>query len=161
MNISDSGPLIYAAWCNTFSLLKYYYERLCITPEIYREVVIDGQGQPGAQETADADWIEIRAVQDKYLIHQIITEGLTREDATVIALAIETDAEIVLSDDAMVRSRALAEGFQVTGTLGMLLRAKNDDFIESVREKIEILEAAGFRIHPRLKTQILQRAGEW
>lgn len=38
MNISDSGPLIYTAWCNIFDLLKYYYERLCITPEIYREV---------------------------------------------------------------------------------------------------------------------------
>ena len=160
MNISDSGPLIYAAWCDIFDLLKYYYERLCITPEIYREVVIDGQGQPGAQETANADWIEIRTVQDKYLIYQIMAEGLTLEDATVIALAIETDAEIVLSDDAMVRSKALAEGFQVTGTLGMLLRAKDDGFIESVEENIEILEAAGFRLHPRLRTQILQTAGE-
>jgi predicted nucleic acid-binding protein len=138
-----------------------YYEQLCIIPEIYREVVIDGQGQPGTQETADANWIKVRTVQDKYLINQIMAEGLTFEDAAVIALAIETDAEIVLSDDAMVRARALAEGFQVTGTLGMLLRAKNDGFIESVRENIEVLEAAGFRIHPRLKTQILQRAGEW
>ncbi|MBM3238221.1 DUF3368 domain-containing protein [Candidatus Poribacteria bacterium] len=100
-------------------------------------------------------------MQDQYLIHQIMAEGLTLEDATVIALALETDAEIVLSDDAIVRSKALAEGFQVTGTLGMLLRAKNDGFIESVEEKIEIIEAAGFRIHPRLKRQILRTAGEW
>ncbi len=160
MNISDSGPLIYTAWCNIFDLLEHYYKQLYITPEIYREVVIDGQGQPGAQETADSDWIEIRTVQDQYLIHQITAEGLTLEDATVIALALETNAEIVLSDDAMVRSKALAEGFQVTGTLGMLLLAKNDGFIESVKERIEILEAAGFRIHPRLKRQILQTAGE-
>lgn len=155
MKSSDSGPLIYSAWCNIFDLLKYYY-----TPEIYHEVVIDGQGQPGAQETADADWIKVRTVQDKYLIQQIMTEGLTFEDATVIALAIEIDAEIMLSDDATVRQRALAEGFQVTGTLGILLRSKSDGFIESVEEKIEILEAAGFRIHSRLKMQILQTSGE-
>ncbi|HYL73254.1 MAG TPA: hypothetical protein VEU96_03565 [Bryobacteraceae bacterium] len=62
--VSDSSPLITLARTGCLDLLPKLYGRIYISTEVYNEVVIKGAGLPGATLPAQADWIEVRRVQD-------------------------------------------------------------------------------------------------
>ncbi|WP_438022276.1 DUF3368 domain-containing protein [Sorangium sp. So ce233] len=51
-------------------------------------------------------------------------------------------------------------GLTFTGTLGVLLRAKQRGLLERVRPCLDQLQALGFRIAPALRGSVLGLAGE-
>lgn len=48
--VSDSSPLISCARAGKLSLMKNVYSKLVIPPAVYREIVTEGVGKPGAAE---------------------------------------------------------------------------------------------------------------
>lgn len=67
--------------------------------------------------------------------------------------------ELVL-DDRRARQIAHEFGLRVTGTIGLLVRAKRQGYVESVRELLERLQAGGFRLSTDLLKQAFVLAGE-
>ena len=63
-------------------------------------------------------------------------------------------------DDLDARRRARRLGFDLTGTMGLLLAARLRGEIPSVRLEIERLVALGFRVAPSLVEAVLDEAGE-
>jgi predicted nucleic acid-binding protein len=51
-------------------------------------------------------------------------------------------------------------GLRFTGTLGILLRARNQGAIQTVAPYLASLREAGFRVSDRLAGMILELAGE-
>ena len=157
--VSDSSPLIHLSQIGRLSLLKEFFGGLLIPPAVYREVVIEGRGRPGSEEVREASWIrvvEIRNNHLKKLLQFILDEG----ESEAIALALEANASLVLLDDREARIQAKRLGLQVTGTLGVLLRAKKLGLIKSLREELDKLKETGFRISKSLEKEILNAAGE-
>ena len=70
--VSDSSSLITLARIHCFALLPKPYGRVYISTEVYREVVTDGAGLPGAAEAAQADWIEVRPVENTAVLDAAI-----------------------------------------------------------------------------------------
>ena len=62
-SISDSGPLINLAKVGQFALLQEVFQRIIIPMEVYEEVVVRGEGRPGASETRAATWIVRRRLR--------------------------------------------------------------------------------------------------
>jgi predicted nucleic acid-binding protein len=94
--VSDSSPLITLARIDCFALLPKLYGRVHVSPEVYREVVTDGARLPGAVEVAQADWIEVRAVENTAVLDEAI--GKTRLGAgetSVVVLAKELSAKLI------------------------------------------------------------------
>jgi predicted nucleic acid-binding protein len=60
------------------------------------------------------------------------------------------------------RGRAVARGkeLSVLGTGGLLLAAKKQGAIESVRSALDSLLDAGYRMAPSLRDRVLELAGE-
>jgi predicted nucleic acid-binding protein len=91
----------------------------------------------------------------------LLREQIDDGEAEAIRLALERPAAVVLLDDAAARSIATRMGPQVTGTLGLLLRAKQKGFVPRIQPVIARLRADGhFHIAPAVVTQILAAAGE-
>ncbi|HAV61543.1 MAG TPA: DUF3368 domain-containing protein [Verrucomicrobiales bacterium] len=63
-------------------------------------------------------------------------------------------------DDRPARALARKLGFRITGTLGVLLRAKQRALIPTLRPCLHRLEEAGFRIHPVTRQEVLRLANE-
>lgn len=63
-------------------------------------------------------------------------------------------------DDLKARRVALTLGLQVTGTVGILLQAKQVGLLPSVRSAISLLEARGMWIAPVLSAEAIRLAGE-
>jgi len=86
--------------------------------------------------------------------------GLDRGEAEVLALAIEHDAKLVVIDERKGRQYAQRLGLPVTGTLGLLLLAKEKGMISQLSPLLYQLQTAGLYFHPTLLHKILVLAEE-
>jgi predicted nucleic acid-binding protein len=82
-------------------------------------------------------------------------------EAAALALAIKLKASAILLDEAAARTVAKELGIEVIGTLGLLLRAKQEGLVTEVAPLLRKLIVEGrFRVSPALVHATLQRAGE-
>ncbi|MBK6605249.1 MAG: DUF3368 domain-containing protein [Leptospiraceae bacterium] len=85
---------------------------------------------------------------------------LGKGEKECIAIALENPQSTIILDDWNARKFALALEIQVTGTFGILLKAKERKHIPFVRPFLEKLILLGFRIHPETYKNILILANE-
>lgn len=103
-------------------------------------------------------WIHVREVSAKKFLPFATDLGPGEREA--IALALETKDSLLLMDDALARRHALHLGVQVTGTLGVLIKAKRSGHVKQVHPILERLESLGFRLDPVTRAAVLKLAGE-
>ncbi len=80
-------------------------------------------------------------------------------ESEAIVLAYEKGLRIIL-DDRKAREVAQRLGVPVTGTVGPLLKAKQEGVIAAVRPLLDALDANHFRISDALRAEALKLAGE-
>jgi predicted nucleic acid-binding protein len=76
-----------------------------------------------------------------------------------MALAAELHA-ILIVDDGLARAAALAMGITITGTLGVLKRAKHAGLLVAVRPVLDAMRANGLRVAEPLVHAFIQELGE-
>ena len=83
-------------------------------------------------------------------------------EAEALVLALEQTADLVLLDDQEARIKARIKArklsLPVTGTLGVLLRAKNEGMVSSLKADIQNLQASGFWISQELVKEFLSHS---
>lgn len=102
-------------------------------------------------------WIEVRAAPAAP--RRLPAGRLGRGETAVLALASQTAAVAIL-DDHDARSAAVGLGLEVTGTLGILLLAKDAGLLHAVAPELKRLLETGFRVDDALCRRILRLAGE-
>ena len=75
-------------------------------------------------------------------------------------MALEQKADIVLMDDYDGRAVAKEYDLMVTGTIGILLKAKLEGKIPSLRHDLDVLRESGFWLGEELYLKILEQANE-
>jgi uncharacterized protein len=91
-------------------------------------------------------WIEIHQVSTSKLIPMIPNLGLGERE--VISLAIPISDSFVILDDALARNYARQMNVTLTGTLGVLLKAKQSGYISQISSVVEQLDTLRFRLAP-------------
>ena len=82
-------------------------------------------------------------------------------EAEAIALTVEHAPSLLLIDERDGRQVARTLKVPITGTLGVLLRAKALGFVPAIKPLLtELVEQHHFRLHPNLLRQVLTEAGE-
>ncbi len=81
-------------------------------------------------------------------------------EASAMALASEIHADLLIIDDAGGRRFAKKLELNITGTVGVILSAKLNGVIPSVKPYIIKIQQTNFRISDWLTLQILKDAGE-
>lgn len=160
--VCNSSILIALSAIGQLNLLRKRCEgaELLIPKAVWREVVEEGKGQPGAQEVATADWIKVEVVKSQALLKLLLTQ-LDWGEAEAITLAQEKEADLVFLDEKEARELAERLGLRLLGTVGLLIWAKREGLIGSVQEQLDALqEKAGFRLSLELYNWALREAGE-
>lgn len=81
-------------------------------------------------------------------------------EVEVMILAQERNADLVILDDNAAKKTAKYLGLTVTGTLGVLVKAKHRGIIEEVRPLLSEMRQNGFYISKAVEDMVLEQAGE-
>lgn len=123
--VSNTSPISNLAYINRLDLLHSQFAELWMPPSVVAELQAHpNQAARYAIEVAIRDqWLRIGAPQDTPL-RRMLTLHLHAGEAEAIALAADLQAGTVILDEQEGRALATQAGLFVTGTLGILLRAK-------------------------------------
>jgi uncharacterized protein len=159
MVVADATPLIYLAAIKRFSLLGTLYGRIAIPPAVFSEVVLQGTGRWGAQETANANWIDVRKITDLGKLPGAPC-GLHAGEAETVALADELGADLTIMDDSAGRRELAARKPPFIGTAGVLMQAKHQQLLPALRPELDQLRGCGFDLSDRVYQACLAGVGE-
>jgi len=156
--VVNTTPIIALCLIDQFDLLQKLYDRVMIPSAVQAEVSAGGIAGVGVRELREASWVDVVSLQDPSRA-ELITD-LERGEAEVIALTQEHNADLVVIDERLARRHARRLGMRLTGTLGVLLRAKQAGMIDAVKPLIDQLRAGGIRLGDDVVAEALRLAGE-
>ena len=157
--VCDSTVLIGLSKIGKLELLREVFGEVDVPGEVFREVTDEGLNRPGAKAVKQADWIKVREIKDRSQV-SFLLGTLDKGEAEVLALAKESNADLILLDEEKARKIAVIAGFDVMGLLGLFVLAKNIGLLDRIGPLIEELRRKSFRISDRLVSAALKRAGE-
>jgi len=138
-------------------LLEKIYGKIIVPFAVYNEIE-NGIHKPYYQDLKLIDWIEILEINNPNSKDYFI--DLDEGEAEVLILSKEQNADLVIMDEIMGRRYAKQLGFNLTGTIGILLKAKEDGFIKSIKESLTELVEKGSWLNPKLISKALKLAEE-
>ncbi len=145
--VSDTSCLILFYKIGELDLLKKLFGKLHITETVQKEF---NQSIP--------NWIEI--VEPTTDVQKGLTSYLDKGEASAIALASELENSLLIIDEIKGRKAAKEMGISVTGSLGVLIAAKNRGHIQTVKPFIEKIQKTNFRISEELIERVLENVNE-
>ena len=140
--VSNTSPISNLAFIGRLDLLKSQFADLWIPQAVAREL----KAHPDHVALAAIDaairdqWIRIATPQTTPL-HKMLLLQLHPGEAEAIALAVELVADTIIIDEQEGRGLAAQAGLFVTGTLGVLLLAKQSGRISAVKPEIQALRS--------------------
>lgn len=162
MILSNSSPLIYLSKLNKLNFFKELFKEIIIPKEVYEEVVIKGKEEKyfdviSVEKAVKEGWIKIKDEKIEKDIEDLTFE-LDLGERALINLAKKLKPSLLVIDDASARAIAENLGFNVKGTLYILLKAYKKEIIQKkeVKELINKLIILGFRISQELYIEVLE-----
>jgi len=156
--VSNTSPLFYLHCLRRFELLLQLFSRILVPPAVVQELEEGKQRGLSVPDVTAYSWVQRRVPADP--IYLSLPPQLGKGEVEAIALAHEMPETLLLLDDLSARHAAQDLGLAMTGTLGVLLRAKEKGLILALKPLITPLCRAGFRLGPRVERMFLDLAGE-
>lgn len=105
------------------------------------------------------DWIKIQPVSNKKY-QEFLDTQLDSGEASAIALATEYEDVLLILDDLKARKLATQLKFKITGTLGVIHKAKQMSIIDRVKPLIDRLLLTDFRVADNIIAELLKLNNE-
>ena len=119
--VFDAGPLITFSKTDSLWLPRALFSHVLIPPTVALEI------QPSLGQVPEGYKVHAPALR------LLLPEPLGPGEREAISLAVEVKPDFVVLDDHQARAAARDHGLPVTGTLGLLVRAKHQGLISQVR----------------------------
>ena len=136
--VSNAGPLIALARINKLDLLKHFFNTVFISKGTYDEVVIKGKSKLGSKHVENAKWIKVKSIKNEWSVN-VLRIDLDIGEAESIVLALELNANLLLMDELLARNIAESLGLKISGTVGILLKAKKLGLIDKIKPNLDEL----------------------
>ena len=153
MNIvMNASPLIFLDKIGRLELLNELFEGIYIPKAVIQEIdTIKNQSEK--VKLAKILYNEFE-VLNKTAVAGLLGK-LHLGEVEVIVGAIEQNIAVVVLDDNVARIKAKQIGLEVTGTLGILLRAKAKGYIDDISTDLDKLKEAGMYLSDHIIRQVL------
>ncbi|MEW6103558.1 MAG: DUF3368 domain-containing protein [bacterium] len=135
-----------------FELLKELFLEVYTPDAVYDEVVVNGKGEAGCEDTEWAikdGWILKKNVNDRVVV-DALTPILGKGEAEVIILCKELNLDYALIDERAARNMAELMNVNTIGVLGIIDLAIERGFPIDKKKVVDQLKDLGFRISDKL-----------
>ena len=146
--ISDTSCFIILTNIGELHLVQKLYSKIITTIEIATEF---GEPLP--------EWVEILSVKSKDT-QRLLEMQIDKGESSAIALALEISDSLLILDDIKARKIASQLGLSITGTLGIIIKAKLEGIIPSVIPILNKIKQTDFRLSNEVELQVLKAAME-
>jgi predicted nucleic acid-binding protein len=136
--ISDTTCLVILEKIGKLEILQLLYKEVLITTEISKEFRKKLPNWIKIQDPTNAD------------VYRNFSEIVDAGEASAITLSIEIGDCILILDDLKARKLAHELNLRYTGTIGILLLAKNKGLIDKMDEIIDKIHDSDFRLSKSL-----------
>lgn len=151
----NTPPLRYLHAAGCLALLEEMYGTVLVPPAAVREL---GRGaQP--LEVLQLPFVQL-AIPEPGVDGGRESPTLGPATLEVFALARRLESPLLILEERAHRQAARNLGLEATGVLGVLLKARQDGRIASVKDLLGPLGEAGFPLPPKLAGGVLLLAGE-
>lgn len=156
--IVNTSPLLYLHQVGYLALLKNLYTEVITPPAVIQELTVGKNQGIDVPDVNSIDWILVKSVQSANVIPAIIDLG--QGEAEVLALGLENPNSLLIFDDSLARRIANVYQLKYTGTLGVILKAKQLGYLSSVTPPIQMLRHQGMWLTDKIIDDILKLANE-
>ncbi len=156
--ICNTSPIQYLYQAEVLELLPALAGQVYVPEAVVAELKEGQRRNVLLPALEDLSWLIVRPVRDRTLLPLVTHLGDGEKE--VLALGLETQDALLLLDDRDARRYARTLELEITGTLGLLLRAKERGILDAVRPVLDRLQALRFRLNGRTRQMVLKRAGE-
>lgn len=158
--VSNTSPITNLSAIGKLELLQQLYGEIIISEDVFQELTQWGDSIPGAKEVKVCDWIKVKPINNNILV-QFLKEKLDPGESSAIALARELNADWLIIDEQLGREIAVEYNLKIIGILGILIEAKRQGLIPTVKPILDDLRnIAKFWVSPSLYHRILSIVGE-
>jgi hypothetical protein len=155
--VLNTTPIISLLKIGKLHVLQELYGQVLIPQEVYHEVEA-GKNKEYYADLSKIDWIKIKKIKNPDSLSYFL--DLDKGEAEAIILASESKADLIILDESLGRFHAKHAKLKLTGTIGVLLKAKKSGFISEIKPLLLELKAKNVWISDVLLKKILILANE-
>ena len=157
--VNNTGPLIaLTAATGDLAILRELYSCIIVPNEVCKEILAGGQSGFAVAEFQAANFLTKQSTPTK--IGTFLHNSLDTGEASVIQTALDLGITTVCIDEAVGRRIARLNALAVTGSIGILLRAKNEGASISIRTSLDNMHRHGIWVGRDLTAAAIKLAGE-
>jgi len=119
--VVNSTPLISLYKIDNLNLLKLLYDQVYIPYGVYEELSVESKDN----FLDNADFVILKKIQNEEA-KKFFKTSLHKGEVEVMILAEEINADLCIIDDLLARKYAKYLGLKITGTMGILIKAKEN-----------------------------------
>jgi len=156
--ISDTTPIISLIKINRLDLLKKLFDEVRIPEAVFRELTTNVLFSNEAEIVKSTDFLKVSPIQNKKSLEILqAASGLDDGESEAIILADELKSDVLIIDERKGRRVAKNLGLTITGTVGILIQAHDENMIssEEVKQCLEHLKNSNIRLSDSLIQQAL------
>ncbi|WP_427160114.1 DUF3368 domain-containing protein [Aliinostoc sp. HNIBRCY26] len=125
--VINTAPLIsIVAALGDLEVLRSLYAQVLVPCEVCQEIIAGGTSGFAVPEFEAANWLDKSSTPLN--ISPLLLNSLDLGDASVIQLALNQNIQTVCIDETVGRRIARLSGLSLTGSIGILLRAKQEGY---------------------------------
>lgn len=156
--VVNTSPLQYLFQLGLLDLLPALYGQVLVPEGVVRELSAGLARGVSLPDISSTSWLTVHPVTGRAVLP--LAAGLGMGEREVLALALELAEPLVILDDSLARRFARRLNLSLTGTLGLLLKAKQVGRIDQVGSTLRRLQALGFRLDAGTRESVLKLAQE-
>ncbi len=160
--VSNTSPLSALSIIGRLGLLRSQFGTIRIPMAVWTELsrLEHASGKQALEQAHAEGWIQVHETANRPMVG-ILSTTLDAGESEAIAMSLEWPADLLIMDESSGRAMARNLNIRITGTLGVLLKAKRDGEIPSLKVEMDrLMQVAGFFVSERVRKTFLAEAGE-
>ena len=159
--ISNTTPIITLLKVHKLEILKELFKEVYISKGVYDELVINNSFLDEAKVIRECNFIKVTSINNEFAVRLLQKNlGLDIGESESIVLCDELKGNMLIIDERKGRAVAKSMAIDLTGTLGILLRAKEQGIINKIKPLLDKMIEKDIRISAKLYEDILKMAKE-